>query len=203
MGGRGSSFSNSADIALSVKGSDGNDIDLSGSPLRYGANDANLDGKARQTIEAFEDKRYKNKIEFSELIDANGNIIEDNKGGKGSVRASIYAYNRAFALSHNHPRSGIDAGVLGGTFSEADINVFTKYAQSVFRATAAEGTYSISRNKGFDSAGLRRYYSTEHANNRKAYEKTINTLNANYKTGVFKTYSEYRAATNKAFNSFF
>ena len=57
----------------------GDKIDLTDSPLKYGQKDPMLTGAARQMAEQFEDKRYKNKIEYNRMIDKNGNIIEENK----------------------------------------------------------------------------------------------------------------------------
>lgn len=201
MGGRGSSFSQSAYVAVSVTGSDGAHIDLTGIPLHYGGKDHNLTGKVRTTIEAFEDRRWKNKIEFSRFVDADGNVIEDNRGGKGSVGASLSARMSAHAMSHNHPRSGRESGLLGGTFSTGDINNFVRFSQKTYRATASEGTYSISKQKGFDGKGFRQYYSSEHSKNRGAYVTARKTLDTSYKAGKM-SYSDYRKATQKAFNTY-
>lgn len=201
MGGRGGSYSRSSDIAVSAVGSDGKDIDLSGSPLHYGGKDPNLTGKVRTAIEEFEDKRYKNKIEFSRFVDANGNIIEENKGGKGSVRATLHARQTAEAMSHNHPRSGNENGTLGGTFSTGDLNNFVNYNQTTYRATASEGTYSISKLKGFDGKGFKQYFTSENSKNRAAYKQAISGLNSSYRSGGM-SWKDYNAAANKAFNAY-
>ena len=201
MGGRGSSYSRSSDIAITAVGSDGKDIDLSGSPLHYGNKDPNLSGKVRKSIEEFENKRYNNKIEFSRFVDANGNVIEDNRGGKGSVRASFYAHQNAEAMSHNHPRSGMAVGALGGTFSDGDLNNFVKFNQSPYRATASEGTYSISKLKGFDSKGFKQYYTREYSKNRSAFKQTVSGLNKSYKSGGM-SWDDYHANYVKSFNSY-
>lgn len=201
MGGRGGSYSRSADIAVSVTGADGTDIDLSGSPLHYGGTDTALTGKVRAAIEEFEAKRWKNKIEYSRFVDANGNVIEENRGGKGSVRATLNARMAAEAMSHNHPRSGSEAGMLGGTFSTSDLNNFVRFNQTTYRATAAEGTYSISKLKGFDSKGFKQYYTSENAKNSGAYKTAMSSLNSSYKAGNM-SYTDYRAAAHKAFNAY-
>ena len=201
MGGRGGSYSRSADIAVSAVGADGTNIDLSSSPLHYGGPDPNLTGEARTTIEDFEGRRWKNKIEFSRFIDADGNIVEDNRGGKGSVKASLNARLTADIMSHNHPRSGSEAGLLGGTFSTADLNNFAQYNQTTYRATAAEGTYSISKLEGFDKSGFSQYVKSENSKNHAAYESTMTTLNSSYQAGNLK-YSDYASAAHKAFNTY-
>ena len=125
-------------------------IDLSESPLVYGQKDAALTGKARQTIEAFENKRVKNKIEYGLMTDADGNVIGDEvKGGKRGVRMSVRNWMQNTVMSHIHPR---DNGTLGGTFSTEDIDNWagfaTGYNHITSRAAAKEGTYSISKAKG-------------------------------------------------------
>lgn len=201
MGGRGGSYSRSADIAVSVAGADGTGIDLSGSPLHYGGTDTALTGKVRTAIEEFEAKRWKNKIEYSRFVDANGNVIEENRGGKSSVRASLNARMAAQAMSHNHPRSGSESGLLGGTFSISDLNNFVRFGQTTYRAVAAEGTYSISKLKGFDSKSFKQYYTSESAKNNSAYKITMSSLNSSYRAKNI-SYADYRAAANKAFNTY-
>ena len=201
MGGRGGNYSRSADIAVSATGADGTNIDLSGSPLHYGDKDPNLTGAVRTSIEEFENKRWKNKIEYSRFVDANGNIIEENRGGKGSVKATYHARTTAEAMTHNHPRSGDESGLLGGTFSTGDLNNFVRFNQSTYRATAAEGTYSISKLKGFDSAGFKSYYTSESSKNRGTYNATMKTLNSSVRSGSM-SYDDYRAAAHKAFNTY-
>ena len=201
MGGRGSDFSRSATLAVSAVGADGTNIDLSGSPLRYGGKDPNLTGAVRKTIEEFENKRWANKIEFSRFVDAQGNVIEENRGGKGSVKATYQARMTAEAMSHNHPRSGAESGLLGGTFSTGDLDNFVRYNQTTYRATAAEGTYSISKLSGFNKQGFQSYYTSENSKNRSVYNSTMKSLDSAYRSGSIK-YSEYRTEANKAFNTF-
>ena len=94
----------------------GVDIDLSSYPLVYGSDDPVLTAEAKKSIDAFETQRRGAKIEYSRFVDDQGNVIEDNRGGKGSVSASLHARNTAYAMSHNHPRDN-GSGQLGGTFS--------------------------------------------------------------------------------------
>lgn len=200
MGGRGGNYSRSADVAVSAFGADGAEIDLSGSPLKYGDKDANIPGKVRASLEAFENQRYKNKIEFSRFVDADGNVIEDNRGGSGSVRASYTARLTAEAMSHNHPRK--TGGILGGTFSTGDLNNFARFNQTHYRATASEGTYSISKLKGFDKAGFAAHVKSENAVNTKAYKAATAKIDSTYKANGYASYSDYIKAHNTAFNAY-
>ena len=136
---------------------DGNTtIDLSGSPLRYGKSDAALRGSEREVVEKFENKTYTLKREQSFLVDEQGNIIGQHKGGKGSVRTPVSEVQRASTLTHNHPR---EEGTLGGTFSTEDMEAFTNHGNlRTMRATAKEGTYTISRGSTFDSRGFMRAF---------------------------------------------
>lgn len=155
-------------------------IDLSKSPLEYGENDKSLTGAARQTVEAFENKRYKNKIEYSQLIKNDGTVVESNKGGKGSVSSSVWAHNQADVLTHNHPRGN---GIIGGTFSDADLGNFAKYKQTTYRATAKEGTYSISKSAKFDGDGLTKAYKAYMKQNQAETLKACKQVVADVKSG--------------------
>ena len=124
----------------------GDKIDLSASPLVYGNKDSALTKEVRSVIDAWEEKRVKNKIEFNVFVMNDGTIIRENKGGKGSVKGLVSDRQTADVLSHNHPR---EEGVLGGTFSTADMSNFVNYHQTTYRATAKEGTYSISKGSNF------------------------------------------------------
>lgn len=133
-------------------------VDLTKNPLQYGNRDSTLTAQARAAIDDFEDKRRNEKIEYSRFVDANGKVIEDNKGSKTSVKASNYARRTAYAMTHIHPRED-GSGQLGGTFSPGDIKNFGFYNQTVYRAAAAEGTYTIAKGAKFDGYGLWKHYS--------------------------------------------
>lgn len=203
MGGRGGSYLRSAYMAVSVTGSDGAEIDLSDSPLAYGDNDPYLTGAVRKATEEFENRRYKNKIEFARLVDEYGNVIEENKGGHGSVRSTVGAYKRAKSFTHNHPRSGpYEKGVLGGTFSNTDLDNFVHYNPTTFRATAAEGTYSISKTAKFNGSGFKQYYTKAFTQSRSAYVKAMNNLKDSYYSGKISSYQAYSSASHKEFNKY-
>lgn len=216
MGGRGgASGFPGGNFVTSITAADGTVIDLSGAPLQYGGADPNLPAAVRKSLEEFEDKRYKSKIEFSRFVDASGNVIEDNRGSRRSVSASHNARVTAAAMSHNHPRSGNEQGMLGGTFSRGDMRNFVKYNQTTYRATASEGTYSISKLSNFDRQGFIKHYSaatTALENNYQAAVKpaktAYNDVLSKYNAGKV-TYSDAMAAYNnllkvqaKEFNRF-
>ena len=195
--GRGTSKVSGGDTVTSL--TIGNDtIDLSDSPLRYGGKDGALSGKARSVIEDFENKRYKQKTEFSRLIDKDGNIIEENRGGRGSVGASLMARTEADVLTHNHPR---EDGGIGGTFSTGDIHNFNVFNQTTYRAAAKEGTYSITKAKGYDGAGLLKAMKDHDAKSAKTIKKQAETLTNQYMAGKMdrKQYSKGIAKLNNAY----
>ena len=171
-------------------------IDLSSSPLTYGDNDAALTGAARKSVEAFEDKRHKAKIEYSELIMDDGTVIESNKGGRGSVRASLEARSKADVLTHNHPR---EEGILGGTFSDADLQNFGKFHQTTYRATTKEGTYSISKGKNFDGKGLVSAYKSYMRTNDRNLSHAMKNLRSDFMSGKLNP-AEFTSANKSAFN---
>lgn len=140
---------------------DGTEIELEDA-LEYGT-DAGK-GRLPQTVTDFENKRRKAKIEYSLLTLSDGTEIESNRGGSGSVKSSLNARLRADILTHNHPRKGLEAGLLGGTFSAGngdnvgDITNFVHFNQKTLRAVAGEGTYSITKGANFDGEGLLRAF---------------------------------------------
>ena len=176
---------------------DGNTtIDLSDSPLVYGGNDKALSGKARETIEDFENKRYKNRVEFSTFVDDDGSIIEENRGGKGSVSASLSARKTADAMSHNHPRQ---EGVIGGTLSPSDVDNFVQFNQHTYRATAKEGTYSMSKGKNFDGKGLSKAYTQAAKEIDKKTRGEVDSLKSQMRSGAI-TYEQARKASINVVN---
>ncbi len=183
-------------------GWDGKEIDLSDSPLAYGDKDPNLSDEARKAIEAFENKRVKAKIEFGLGTDANGVPVEKElRGGSGSVKPTWKIYFDAEVFSHNHPRSK-EPGTLGGTFSTGDLSCFTSWQKiKTMRATAAEGTYSISKKDNFDARGFRAYYKQAEQACSDRFHKTTADLLHQY-TYTDMTGKEYREACTRAFNKY-
>ena len=202
FGGRGSSNPQGGGDGFDRKGvtklQDGSEtIDLSDSPLRYGKNDKALDGARRAAVELFEGRYVGAKVENGATFDANGMITEQRRGGKGSVKTSVSKYNAADTFSHNHPRA---QGILGGTFSEADLSNFSVFDVTTARAAAKEGTYSISKHWGkFDSTGFQQYYKSEYARITKEYNSTFRSLNKRM-TSNQMAYDAYSREFTKTIN---
>lgn len=101
-----------------------------------------LDAKVLTACQDVEAKSVKLKNEKLTLVNENGDIVHEKRGGRASV--SIDDYDAAkmgsdVTLTHNHP------GDYGGTFSGADVNILTKYNLRAIRAVGKEGTYSLER----------------------------------------------------------
>lgn len=177
---------------------DGSKIEFEGT-LEYGKKDKALTGAARTAIESWEKKRVTNKVEYGYAVDANGNPIgKEIRGGKGSVRTPI-AYNDTpgGTFTHIHPRGD---GMLGGTFSTADLTIFSMRRGQTKRAAAKEGTYSISKGKNFDAAGFRDYVYQVNAQFNNNYRGKANALAKDYRAGKID-YKAYLQSNAKAFNS--
>lgn len=118
-----------------------------------------------------EAKTVNRKTEKLTLVDADGNVILEKSGGKGSVSFGAregFHMNETTTVTHNHP------GEYGGTFSGADVKVFVEYKLKAIRAVGKEGTYSLER--------------TSKTNSNDAYDfktefaKKSNTLNGKMRT---------------------
>lgn len=181
--------------------SDGSTIDLSDTPLKYGGLDDEVTGKVRETIETWEEKRVKNKIEYSMSVDEDGNPIgKEDKGGKNSVRVPVSKLQEGATHTHIHPRE--ETGVLGGTFSDGDLMNFANYDVKTYRAKAKEGAYSISKKSGFNKTAFKDYvddlYTKEHASLSKVTDGILNKMrsDSNY------SYKDYSKDYTKALNGF-
>ena len=200
MGGRGAS-SMSGSRGSVAKGSlilpDGSAIEFDGE-LRFDGNDKAITGSVRAAIESWENKRVKNKIEYARAVDENGNYVgSEAKGSSGSCKIpSIFKESKV--VSHNHPR---EAGILGGTFSSADLIYFSQSLKgTTMRATSKEGTYSISKGKNFNANGFSKYVSD-------CQKKFNNTMTEHGKRLKSEYYSNkidadgYMKGRAKAFNN--
>ncbi len=202
MGGRGAGSSGFGAGGTAVKGSlslpGGDTIEYDGA-LQYGKKDPGLTGLGRKNIEDWEKKRVKNKVEYAFAVDGNGNPVgREIRGSKGSVRSPWSYHNQDNgAFTHIHPREG---GMLGGTFSGADMVNFANGRSKTSRAAAKEGTYSISKNSNFDAGGFKSYVKTAESNFRNNANKLVKNASADYRTGKI-SYSEYVKQANKAFNT--
>ena len=189
--------------AVSAQNAKGETIDLSGSPLRYGGS-VDIPDAVKTSLAAFEGVKWSSQIEYARLIAADGRVLEDAKGGKTSVKTTVRAMNAADVFTHNHPRTGDVAGILGGTFSPQDVDNWANVGMRVTRAVAAEGTYSLAKLPGFDAQGVKRYYASvvRAARDRskaayKPYEDTYAKVAADYKRGK----TDYAAVTS-AYNAY-
>jgi hypothetical protein len=112
-----------------------------------------LPEKVLKTCQDVEAKSVKLKNEKLTLVNENGDIIHEKRGGKSSVSIDDDVAAKMGAdvtLTHNHP------GEFGGTFSGADVNVLTKYNLKGIRAVGVEGTYSLERKS--NTTGLKASY---------------------------------------------
>lgn len=177
---------------------DGSKIEFDGD-LHYDGDDAALTGAARKTITDWETKRGTAKIEYGYAVDANGNPVgREVRGGKGSVRVPrSFHDNPDGTFTHIHPRGD---GMLGGTFSGADLSNFSRFSQKTVRAKAKEGTYSISKGANFDKTGFDSHVRKAQADFNTNYRTKENALGKDYKDGKI-TYDEYLKGNAKAFNT--
>lgn len=175
----------------------GSKIEFTGT-LHYDGDDKALTGASRQTIVSWEDKRRGAKIEYAYATDANGNPIgKEVRGGKGSV-SMPYTFHMAETSTHIHPRGD---GMLGGTFSTADLTNFANFGNTTKRAAAKEGTYSITKGKNFDASGFKQYVTKQNSDCRSRYVANANALTKKVQAGKM-SYSDYQLASAKAFNTY-
>ena len=206
MGGRGA-VSSAGRGATSVTVQSGDTIDLRGMPLKYGGLDRAINAEQRKALDAFETKHLKSKVEYALMLGADGEELYTKRGGKGSVKFSIPIANKSDIITHNHPRSGNEAGLLGGTFSQADINAFTHTNVKTMRASAAEGAYSITKSANFNSSGLRVHAMRVQDSASKQYRETVKKAHdremaaaTSGKKTVAEANAAYQAAKTSAFN---
>ena len=203
FGGRGASQTKPSKVGgfkvKKVTLNDGGTIEL-GSPLIYGGKDPALSGDIRSKIEDWEAKRRKNKIEYATILDENGNVVSESRGGKGSVKTSLSArMTENSVFSHNHPRE--EGDVLSGTFSDADLRNFARFNQTTYRATGKEGTYSISKSSNFDAEGFTKFVNKTESQHMSTYRSKHKELTSDYVNGKI-TYSETVSKQRKLFNEY-
>lgn len=176
----------------------GSKIEFEGT-LHFDGDDKALTGKARTEITGWEAKRVKNKVEYAYSVDKDGNPIgREVRGSKGSVR-SPHSYHDTpdCTFTHIHPRGD---GMLGGTFSQADLFNFANCRNKTARAAAKEGTYSISKGKNFDTKGFKSFAAKTNADFRTNYNKRAGAAGKAYREGKM-SYGDYLKANAKAFNT--
>ena len=180
----------------------GDEISLD-SPLIYGQKDAAISGDVRTALEAQETKRLKAKTEYGLMLNRFGNPVgPEVHGGKGSVSMPYYTFlTKDGIFTHNHPRGKGDEGVLGGTFSTADMKTFAETPTRTMRASASEGTYSITKTLSFDKAGFNSYISKIDSTASATLEKANTNLLNDAKMGKV-SYSDYMQKFNNNFNNY-
>lgn len=181
--------------------SNGDIIDLSGMPLIYNDDDPGVAGDARSVIEAWENRRVKNKVEFNMSVDQNGEQIgKEVRGGKGSVRVPVSQLQEGAIHTHIHPREERD--ILGGTFSDADLRNFADYGVSTYRAKAKEGAYSISKTNGFNRDGFKSYVNSLHSKENATLSSSMKDFRERVRRDSSYTYNQYSTDCANAFNRY-
>ena len=138
-------------------------------------------------------------VEYAFAVDGNGDPVgREIRGGRGSVSVPrSYHDQEGGVFTHIHPR---EAGVLGGTFSDADLYNFAKGKSKGTRAAAKEGTYSISKTGNFDRKGFEAYV----AQCNKEFDSNINRMAKDARDAFYAgkvDYSSYRAMHRKNANT--
>ena len=200
MGGRGASSSGGRGGG-SAKGElvlpNGSKIEFEGE-LKFGGKDTTLTKEARKAIESWEEKRVKNKVEYAYSVMPDGTPVgAEVRGSKGSVRSPISYKQDGATFTHIHPRGD---GMLGGTFSVADLTNFANNPVKTTRAKAKEGAYSISKTANFDVVGFRGFVHGANAQFKSIYRAKEKALAGDYKSGKI-SYNDYAKGSAKAFNT--
>ena len=179
----------------------GGTIDLGDTPLVYGDLDAAVTGNVRKAIDDWENKRIKNKIEYNMSVDENGDQIgKEVRGGKGSVRVPVAQLQEGATHTHIHPRE--ESGLLGGTFSDGDLDNFATYDVKTYRARAKEGAYSITKQSNFNQKDFKSYVDTLYHNERATLDNSTSGFLRKMRMDNSYTYKDYSNDYNKAFNTF-
>lgn len=196
-----SSVSKNSGSGNSAKGSitlqSGERIEFDGS-LSYGR-DSRVSGVVREQIENWENRRRNSKIEFAYSVTPDGTVIDEKRGGKTSVQATLEMHDTEGAtFTHNHPRQD---GILGGTFSYADLSNFVRFKNVTERAAAKEGTYSISKLPNFNRDGFLKMAGDSNKNRRAEYEKKHRAIREDVKSGKISRETA-KKMYSKVFNTF-
>ena len=175
----------------------GSKIEFEGE-LKYGKKDPTLTTATRKTIEAWETKRGNAKVEYAYSVYEDGTPVGNEvRGGKGSVRSPLSYKGEGTTFTHIHPRGD---GMLGGTFSDADLRNFANNKVKTSRAKAKEGTYSISKTDSFDAQGFKSYINKAQGDFTSTYRTKVGSLSKDYRSGKIG-YDDYAKGNAKAFNT--
>lgn len=110
-----------------------------------------------ETLDNFARVIGNSKVEYSMVVDRNGNIIGDiyrGDSGSTSVDTRAAVRDRGSRTVHNHP----DPYGFGGTFSTADLQFHANVGNDSMQATAREGTYLMQRTSTTDYRAFGRAY---------------------------------------------
>lgn len=175
----------------------GSKIEFEGE-LKFGKKDTTLTKEARKAIEAWEEKRVKNKVEYAYSVMEDGTPVgPEVRGSKGSVSSPMSYKQEGATFTHIHPR---EDGMLGGTFSEADMRNFSRHPCKTYRARAKEGAYTISKTDSFDAVGFRGFIDGANRQFESTYRAKVKSLSADYRSGKI-SYNDYAKGNAKAFNT--
>lgn len=176
----------------------GDKIEYEGN-LTQTINDPSLNATQRSIVEAWEKKRENQKIEYANAVGYNGSEYGEIRGTRNHVNTpKYYQENKGSVFTHIHPR---DSGMLGGTFSVADIQNWVYKASQTKRAVAKEGTYSISKGKNFNARQFMAYYSNAYKTEEKVYSAKVKGLMNQLSSGQIGI-KQFGSESNKAFNTF-
>ena len=102
----------------------------------------NIPTKVLDVCQNVEKKSVKLQNEKMTLVNENGDIVHEKRGGRSRIHFDVYdeaMMGDNITLTHNHP------GEYGGTFSGADVSTLAHFNLRAIRAVGVEGTYSLER----------------------------------------------------------
>lgn len=102
----------------------------------------NIPTKVLDVCQNVEKKSVKLQNEKMTLVNENGDIVHEKRGGRSRIHFDVYdeaMMGEDITLTHNHP------GEYGGTFSGADVSTLAHFNLRAIRAVGVEGTYSLER----------------------------------------------------------
>lgn len=163
----------------------------------------------RDKVISWEKKRAKQKVEYGYAVLEDGTVIPEVRGKKGEVKAPMSMKQAGATFTHIHPRTGDQAGLLGGTFScgrkygiiTGDIGVFCHYPQKAMRAVCKEGTYYMEKLDNFRASDFATACADFEEKNRAEYSKRSKSVTNEYYKGNI-TYDECKHRLRNEFNTY-
>lgn len=121
----------------------------------------------REKILPFENRRSNNKIEYAMVVDKDGNVLFEKKGGSRSVSVPITSRAIDGVLTHNHPMTeSVASGsrfyaAIGSPFSRQDVE--GAIYQNLAEVRARTPNYVFSMRRRGNSWGIsRQAFSSEY-----------------------------------------